>query len=268
VTRGRRILVSALVFAGLYVGAVVLARLCYRSLLYPAPPDATEPLPDGATLLTLRASDGVPVHALEFLRADAKRTIVLFHGNGERMEWNADLAERLRARGLNVVLAEYRGYGRSKGEAPPGEEGLYRDATAILDALTVLGIGSDHIVLWGQSLGTGVASEMARRGRGAALVLASPFTSVRAVGARLAPMFPMRLVLPDAYDTLQKAPEIHVPTLVIHGDRDEVVPYDMGQSIAAAIPGARLLTVAGGHHNDLFSRDGERILAAVVDLAL
>lgn len=264
----RRLRISLLIIAAAYIVPLVAARLAYRRFLYPAPQGELS-VPDGTTLLELRASDGVAVHALELGASDRSgkaRTIVLFHGNGERMEWGADLGERLRARGLNVVLAEYRGYGRSVGTEPT-EEGLYRDAEAVLDALNGQGVKADQIVLWGTSLGTGVAAEMARRGRAAALVLSSPYTSIRAVGSHHAPIFPMRFVLPDAFDTLSRAPLIHVPTLIIHGDKDEVIPYEMGQTLAKTIPGARLITVSGGHHNDLMAVDGEHLIASVVAFA-
>ncbi len=267
-TPRRRTLATVLILGAAYAAILVGARLNYRRFLYPAPdPQDLVPLPDGSTLLTLRASDGVTVHALQMApptggSVDRQRTLVLFHGNGERMEWGADLAERLRARGFAVVLAEYRGYGLSQGTEPT-EDGLYRDAEAVLDALNAQGVAPARIVVWGTSLGTAVAAEMARRGRAARLVLASPYTSIRAVASHHAPILPMRLVLPDAFDTLARAPSLRVPVLVIHGDHDEVIPYAMGQTLARAIPGARLLTIEGGHHNDLFAVAGERILGEV-----
>jgi fermentation-respiration switch protein FrsA (DUF1100 family) len=246
-----------------YGAAVGLARLSYRLFLYPAPQVDLAPLPPGASLLSLRAADGVVAHAVLWPPADgAARTLVHFHGNGETIADNFVLASLLHERGLGVALVEYRGYGVSRG-ATPSEAGLYLDATAALDALSERGIDAAHVVLWGTSLGTGVAVEMARRGRGAALVLVAPYTSIPKVAARHVPIFPMRLVFADRYDSLSKAGEIRVPTLVIQGDRDEVIPFDMGQTLTAAIPGARLITVAGGHHNDLFALEGEMLLDAI-----
>jgi pimeloyl-ACP methyl ester carboxylesterase len=253
-----------------YLVLVVGGRLEYRRFLYPAPGGETLlPLPDGATLWTLAAKDGVPVHALQLAPPAGKavRTIVLFHGSGERMEWEADLGELLRSRGFAVVLAEFRGYGRSRGDAEPDEAGLYLDAEAIVDAVVAQGTPEASIVLWGTSLGTGVAAEMARRGRGAALILASPYTSIRAVGAHHVPILPMRLVIPDRYDTLGKAAAIHVPTLVVHGTQDEVIPFAMGEEVSRAIMGARLVAVPGAHHNDLYSVGGDALLRELVHFA-
>jgi pimeloyl-ACP methyl ester carboxylesterase len=133
--------------------------------------------------------------------------------------------------------------------------GLYHDAEAALDALAKRGVGPDHITLAGVSLGTGVATEMARRGRGSALVLVSPYTSITAMAQRTAWFLPTSVLVPDRFDTLGKAPSIRLPTLVVHGDADEVIPVVMGRTVAAAIDGARLRIVAGGHHNDLFAVD-------------
>ena len=118
-------------------------------------------------------------------------------------------------------------------------------------------------MLWGTSLGTGVAAEMARRGRGAALVLVTPYTSIPDVIASAVPLLPAGLLVPDRFDTLSKSSEIRVRTLIIHGDADEIVPFWMGQSLAGSIAGARLLTVAGGHHGDLFLRERDRLLGAI-----
>ncbi|HZF48434.1 MAG TPA: transposase [Polyangiaceae bacterium] len=177
---------------------------------------------------------------------------------------NIGLAAELARRGLGVLLVEYRGYGLSSGRAI-SEEGLYMDAEAALDALASDGVAPSGTVLWGTSLGSGVAAEMAARGRGAALILVTPFTSIRAVATRIAPILPASLYMGDHYDTFSKAPAIRVPTLIIHGDRDELVPYSMGQALSAAIPGARLITIEGGRHNDLFVRASEMLLDRIVD---
>lgn len=250
---------------GTYAAACGVAWLGQRALLFPAPREARVTPPAGATLLELEADDGLTVHAVAFPAATGARTVVHFHGNGETMSSSFRLAEALHAEGLGVVLVEYRGYGISAGA--PSEAGLYRDAEAVLDALAAQGIGPDRIVLYGASLGSGVAAEMAARGRGAALVLVSPYTSIARIAKRLAPILPTDLLVRDRFDTLAKAPRIHVPTLVVHGDRDGVVPFTMGRAVASAIAGARFFPVAGAGHDDLFARDGERIVRAVADLA-
>jgi hypothetical protein len=260
----RRRIVQILIGIGaLYVALCVAARVGYRKLLYPAPsPASLEGIP-GTELLELKASDGVPVEALLF---PGKKIVVHFHGNGETAAWNVDLGRDLQAKGLGAALVEYRGYGSAR-TIGPSEEGLYRDAEAVLEALKNRGYGPDKIVLWGTSLGSGVAAEMARRGRGSALVLVTPYTSIPAMARRFAPFLPTGLLVTDCFDTLSKAKEIKVPTLVIHGDKDELIPHAMGVEVSRAIAGAKLVTVPGGTHNDLFVRESDLLLREVVALA-
>ena len=209
------------------------------------------------------AKDGTLVHALEIVAPEGARTIVDFHNNRQTIEDRLDLAFALHARGFGVLLVEYRGYGASRG-LEPTEEGLYLDAEAALDMLAARGVAPENIVLWGTSLGTGVAAEMARRGRGSRLVLVSPYTSIPDLVTDVVPGVPARLLVADHFDTLAKCDQIRVPTIVLHGDADEIVPFWMGQSVAEAIPGARLLRVPGGHHGDLFGRDAEKLLSKLV----
>ncbi len=264
---GRRFL---LVLAVLPVLALVVAtaraaapRFVFRGARSGATP---RPVPPGFTLITASARDGVEVHALDLPAPPGARTLVHFHNNRDDAADAADLALRLHARGLGVLLVEYRGYGLSRG-TEPSEEGLYADAEAALSRLAARGVGPEQVVLWGTSLGTGVAAEMARRGRGAALVLVTPYTSIPDVVTAAVPVVPAGLLMPPRFDTLGKTADIRIPTLVIHGDADEIVPFWMGAQLAAAIPGARLLHVRGGHHGDLFLREGERLLDAILDLS-
>lgn len=243
---------ALLVLAGVYAALCLAGCLAYRALLFPAPRDgAVEPPPDAA-LLALHPSDGVSVPALHFAAPPGAPTIVHFHGNGETIRSAQGFGRGLARRGVGVLLVEYSGYGAAPGE--PSEEALYRDAEAALAALAGQGVREEDIVLSGTSLGTGVAAEMAARGHGARLVLVAPYTSIPEVAGHLVPVLPMSVLVADRFDTLGKAARIRVPTLVIHGDQDELIPHDMGKAVADAIPGARLVTVAGGHHNDLFAR--------------
>jgi pimeloyl-ACP methyl ester carboxylesterase len=241
-----------LLFAAMAYALIVLcARLLHRRVLYQPPGDAPAEVPEGATLLTATAADGVAVNALEFAAPKATRTIVHFHGNAETAEANAFLAREMKKRGFATVLVEYRGYGRSRGSSP-NEEGLYLDAAAILDALAARGVGPDRVVLWGQSLGTGVAAEMAKRGRGSRLVLVAPFTSTVDMASRIVPFLPASMVMTDRFDTLSKAPSITQPTLVVHGDIDDVIPFEQGEKVSNALPHSTFLKVPEGRHDNLY----------------
>jgi uncharacterized protein len=243
-------------------------RVVARRLLFRTERATATSIPSDTELETMVARDGVSVHALELPAPPGARVVVHFHNNSETMAGPLAMARALHARGLGVVLVEYRGYGLSSGA--PEEEGLYRDAEAALDSLAARGIGPERVVLSGTSLGTGVAAEMARRGRGAALVLISPYTSIPDLVSDRAPLVPARWLVPDRFETLAKARAIDVPAIVIHGDADEVVPFWMGERVASALQKARFFGVRGGGHGDgdLFTRDGERLVAAIVQLAL
>ncbi|HEU4538830.1 MAG TPA: alpha/beta hydrolase [Polyangiaceae bacterium] len=241
------------------------SRAATRSFLFPASQAAEVDSPVDFVRHTLAAADGVAVHALELPAPPGGRTVVHFHNNRETAEAPAGLARSLHALGLGVVLVEYRGYGASRG-FEPSEAGLYLDAEAALGMLAARGVGPERVVLWGTSLGTGVAAEMARRGRGSGLVLVTPYTSIPDLVTGVAPFVPARTLLADHFDTLSKADAIRMPTLVIHGDADEIVPYAMGERVAGAIAGARLVRVDGGRHGDLFLREGRRLLGEIAAL--
>jgi uncharacterized protein len=246
-------------------GLEVSIRAVSRAYLFPVSEIARSATPADFVSHRLVASDGVVVHAIELPAPPGARTLVHFHNNRETVESAASFARALHERGLGVLLVEYRGYGASAGGAP-SEEGLYRDAEAALDMLAARGIGPDRVILSGASLGTGVAAEMARRGRGARLVLVSPYTSIADLVTTAVLGAPIGFLLADRFDTLEKASAIRVPTLVIHGDADEIVPFAMGQRVAGSIVKAELLRVRRGRHGDLFVREGRRLFDAIAAL--
>lgn len=243
---GRAVFVLVL----LYASVCVAARLGYKKLLYPAParpvPSAVEP---GFRTLEVPGV-GADVIAIERAALPGRPTLVMFHGNGEVVDDLVPLARVLTSGGLGFVAMEYRGYGR-RATLAPSEAGITSDALALVRAL-----GARHVsplVLVGYSLGSAVAAEVASQGLGERLVLVSPFTSMTAMGERLAPFLPVRLLMAERFDTLSKAPRISLKTLVIHGTHDELVPFSMGERVASALPAARLVPVRGGTHTSVLS---------------
>lgn len=258
------------------VGVVVLAYgvLCLlayfgqRRLLFPASKLGEEPRMDDATLTKVKAPSGRTVFAL-FVPPAKKHavTIVHFHGNAEELGQLTPLAWSFRRAGLGFFAVEYPGYGLAK-EYVPTEEAIYADAEAALWHLhNGIGVPTTEVVLQGQSLGAGVAVEMAKRGHGARLVLISPFTSVPEMASALLPLLPSRWLVHDKFDNLDKAPGLTLPVLVVHGTDDEVIPFAMGERMSKAFPTATLYGVKGGHHNDLFVRDGRVIVDRIVEFA-
>jgi fermentation-respiration switch protein FrsA (DUF1100 family) len=245
------------------MAACCTVRVSSRRWIFPVHDIPHVPAPTNVLKRTFQSGDGTIVHALELEARDRQRTIVYFHNNRETVEMGLHLANALRGRGFGVLLVEYRGYGASH-RSQPSEAGLYDDAEAALDMLAGRGVTPDRIVLWGTSLGTGVAAEMARRGRGARLVLVTPYTSIPDLVTDRVPIVPARILVADHFDTLAKSAEIAVPTTIVHGDADEIVPFWMGERIARAVRGARLLRVPGGHHGDLFAGQREDLLTQVL----
>jgi hypothetical protein len=150
-----------------------------------------------------------------------------------------------RQHGWGVVLASYRGYSGNPGS--PSETGFMEDARAVLAAVTPQ-VGP--IILWGHSLGSGVAARMASEKRGAGLVLESPYTSVVAMAAAQYPYIPVRLLSRDPFDTLSLVPGIQIPVLIFHSRDDPTIPFAMGQELANRF-GSRATFVAmtgAGHY--------------------
>jgi pimeloyl-ACP methyl ester carboxylesterase len=169
-------------------------------------------------------------------------SVVFFYGNAGTLSDFARIGEALHDEGYGIVLASYRGYPGNTGS--PSEDGVMTDARAILATL-----GPGPVVLWGQSLGTGVAARMAAEGRGAALILQSPYTAVADVAARRFPIFPVHWLMRDRFDTAALVPKIAIPVLIMSGTDDRTVPFDMGETLARLL-GRRATFVpfeGGGH---------------------
>ncbi len=251
VTLARRLALLAL--AAWLLSAVGL-YLLQRRLVFAAPAEVIAPTARGATLLRIPTGAGWDTAALHWPAPPGARTVVHFHGNGEQLAWQIDLAETLRATGYGVVAAEYPGYGLMRA-VEPTEASLYASADALLRHLKgPLGIPRDRLVIQGFSLGTGVASEMARRGHGSRLVLIAPYTSMKDMGALQAPWLPARWMMHDAFDTFSRAPRITMPTLLLHGELDPLIPPSMSATLARRFPDARRVLLPGAHHNDVFAR--------------
>lgn len=178
------------------------------------------------------AADGVSVVHWYAPPQPGQTVVVLFHGNVGTVAGLEPWAEAFRASGCGVLLADYRGYSGNPGL--PSEEGLYADARAVLDWLAAQGFKDRQIVLFGWSLGTGVAVQMAVERHPAALVLLAPYTSVADVGARRHPILPVRSLVRDRFDSMSKIAAVDAPVMIVTGNLDFIVPPDMGRDLFAA----------------------------------
>jgi pimeloyl-ACP methyl ester carboxylesterase len=243
----RRLVVAALlIVAGLYLALAAYVALAQGSFIFPAPPRGRAPA-HADRMVTVQ---GGPAGSVYFVQIAPPRengpVVVHFHGNGEDLADAGPMIDFLRSLEVGVVAVEYPGYGVSAGR--PSEQALYAAAEI---ALRHLRVPPERIVLLGQSLGSGVAVEMAHRGLCARLALISPFTSMSDFGRRFFPWLPTGLLLRHRFDTLSKAPQIAIPVIIVHGTADEVVPFPMGERLSRAFPHAALTPIAGGGHNDL-----------------
>lgn len=216
----------------------------------------------------LDTRDGVRLHGW-FVPGDSEVTWLWFHGNagniGHRLENLRRLHDELQ---VGVFLFDYRGYGRSRGT--PSEEGTYLDAEAALAYLRSRGdVDLDRIVYFGRSVGAAVAVELATRHPPYAVILESPFPSIQDMARRTYPFLPIGRFLRTRYDSMGKVGRLAAPLLVLHGDRDDVVPLEAGKKL---FEGARepkvFYTIRGAGHNDTYVAGGKeyfRVLREFVE---
>ncbi len=234
-----------------YVGLLLL--LYFRQakyIYYPSRALNTTPATAGLDFseVLVRTSDGETIHGW-FVPVEKPLATVLFcHGNAGNIWGRIDVIWMLHEMGLNVCLFDYRGYGKSTGQ--PSEQGTYRDAEAVWNNLvTERGLAANQIVVWGESLGGGVAAWLALQKRPAALILESTFTSLPDLAARFYPFMPVRWLCRFRYPTLTRLAEIQCPVLVAHSPDDEMIPFAMGQKLyLAAREPKRFLSLRGSHN--------------------
>ncbi|MBZ0160609.1 MAG: alpha/beta hydrolase [bacterium] len=180
-------------------------------------------------------------------------TILWLHGNGGNISYRLDnITLRHNLLGTNIFIFDYREYGRSEGRA--SEEGTYRDAEAAIRYLRGRkDVDPTKIVFLGESLGSAVAVEMATRHDCAALILESPFLSIPEMAKVSLPFLPISSFLQTRYDTLSKIEQVRAPLLIVHGENDEIVPFQHGQRLfEAAREPKEFYGIKGARHNDLY----------------
>ncbi|HEY3450619.1 MAG TPA: alpha/beta fold hydrolase [Myxococcales bacterium] len=251
VRRKATIVVSTVAAAWLL--ALAALALFQDRVIFPAPGKSQSEFFRGGQILRLPSARGEAV-ALYFPGRGFVTTLVYFHGNGEQLIDTEDWIFELTRRGFAVLAVEYPGYGLAASSGPPSEPGCYAAAEAALTWLRAQGVPRENTVLVGHALGAAVAAEMALRGHGERLVLLAPMTSTVEALGRMFPYLPVSWFVRDRFDTLEKAPRIAVPTLIVHGKEDEVVPATMGRSIAKAIPGATLVMPPYSRHDMINTR--------------
>jgi len=240
---------------GVYVVLVGAVFVMQRSLLYPAgrqqPDLAAAGVPQMVEVVT-RTADGLDlVHWYRPPSDPGKPVLVVFHGNAGNIGDRVPKLETLFEAGFGILLTGYRGYGGNPGR--PTEADLTADAGLVLDWLAGQGVAPERTVLYGESLGTGIAVKMAVERPVAAVVLESPYTSIAELAQAHYWYLPAGWLVLDKWRSQEVIERITAPLLVVHGTRDRTVPLRYGRRIFEAAPEPKeFLIVEGAAHNDLY----------------
>jgi len=244
----------------LYLTAVTALWAFQRDLMYfpdgqPRVAPSTYAMLDGVQEVSFTTADGLTLVAWYAPAPANQPTVVMFHGNGGSLRGERYRLKYFKDAGMGALLVAYRGYSGNAGT--PNEQGLYADARAALDWLDQNGVASTSIVLYGISLGTGVATKMAAERDFAAVVLESPYTSTVDVAAHRFPIVPVTLLMEDRFESLARIRAITEPLLIMHGDADTVIPQHFGRQLfEAANQPKEGFWPHGLGHSDIFDNGG------------
>jgi fermentation-respiration switch protein FrsA (DUF1100 family) len=219
--------------------------------------------------INLTTSDGVNINGWflpgENLAEDDQQTrltVLFFHGNAGNISHRLEKVGIFRDLGVDTFIIDYRGYGRSEGQ--PNEQGTYHDAQAAYEYLTQQRkLKPRSIVVYGESLGSAIAADLAGKVEVRGLVLEEGFTSTANVGQEMFPFFPVHWLVRNKYDTIDKLPRIHVPLLIFHSRDDEVINFSHSQRLFAAANEPKQFVELHGSHNDAFEASALTYRAAL-----
>ncbi len=247
-----------LTLAAVY-GAVLAYLWFFGDTLVYFPPESS--YRDDSRIVKIAARDGTRLSAIYLPNPEARFTILFTHGNAEDLGHNDFFLDALHRAGFAVLAWDYRGYGTSEGR--PSETTFYSDSEDIYDYLTrQLGVPPERVLLVGRSLGGASAVHIASQKRVAGLVLESTFVSGRRLLVRW-PIFPF-----DRYRSRDKLRHVHCPVFILHGTKDETIPFEHGQLLFdAANPPKQSWWVEGAGHNDLFFVAGKEYLRRLREFA-
>lgn len=246
----KSIALSALV---LYAGFVGLLYFFQRGLMYFPDRLRTPPAAAGfpqATEHTLTTEDGERVLVWHVPPREDRPVVLYFQGNGGGLPLRVSRFLALVADGAGLIALSYRGYGGSSGK--PSEQGLVEDARAV-HGFAIEHYAPSRLVLWGESLGGGVAVALAAERPVGKIVLEAPFTSAADVAASVYPFVPVRLLMQDQFRSDERIGRVRAPVLIMHGERDNVVPFSLGEALYALVQSEkkRFVRFPGGGHEGL-----------------
>lgn len=253
---------------GGYLALTGVVFLMQRTLLYPAGsvvPELAKAGVDGLEAVTTPTADGLTlIHWYRPPATPEAPVVAVFHGNAGHMGDRVPKLGPLLDEGYGLFFASYRGYGGNPGK--PTEADLIADSRGVLAWLEDQGIGAGRTVLYGESLGTGVAVALATESAVAGLILEAPYTSIAELSQHHYWYLPARWLILDPWDSLARIPQIGAPLLVVHGERDPTVPLRYGRRLFAAAPEPKeMLEIEGGGHVDLYDypRVAQRVIVFI-----
>ena len=226
---------SALTIVFFYILLLIFVFFFQRNLLYHPSinnylDDQTTREPSEIEKIKITTKDDIDLIGWFYKNnTDKFKTILFFHGNAGSLENRTYKLNHFKNLNVNFLIIAWRGFSGNKGK--PNEKGLYEDAESAIRWLKSRGINEKNIILYGESLGTAVAVEVAQNKKYAGIILESPFTSMIDMGKKYYPFFPVRFLLKDKFESHKKVGNISVPLLFIHGKVDKIVPYDMGRKM-------------------------------------
>ncbi len=236
----------------LYLAAGAAMYFLQRTFIYFPDPLRTVPADAdlaGVTERSIKTPDGETIIAWYAPAKAGQPTLLYFHGNGGALETRRDRIRKYMNRGRGIFMLSYRGYSGSTGK--PTEAANVADAKLAYDALRKEGVAAEDIIFYGESLGSGVAVQVARENPAQGIVLDSPYTSLADIGAQVYWWLPVRWLMTDTYDSRRYIAELKLPIFILHGAEDEVVPAAMGQELyERATAPKEIAVLPGAGHND------------------
>lgn len=197
------------------------------------------------------AYDGEILHTLLFKASNPKARVLYFHGNGGALDtWGQVAVELVEKLNVDVLIVDYPGYGKSTGALPSTEQAMYRSGEAAFAELLKSTDGNLPLIVYGRSLGSAVASHLAAKPEVRALILETPYTSMKAMAKVVFPYVPSFLVRYNLDNEINLR-QVNVPVLILHGTNDNVVPYSQGKELHSQKATSDFISIDGGSHNNL-----------------
>ena len=258
-----------IIIAVVYFSILIFLFVFQRNILFVpdrSTPSLTETNVSEMSAVNIETKDGLFLISWFYRGKVEKPLIIYFQGNAGNIGDRDYKARFLIDNDYSVLLLGYRGYGGNKGQ--PSEEGLRNDGEAALEFANREGFGASNIVLYGESLGTGVVVDLGTRAKFKGMVLEAPYTSIEALAKKRYWFIPVSYLLKDKFDSINKVSRLTSPTLVLHGDSDKVINLDYGQQLYDAMPQPKnFARIPGGGHSNLFDFGaGDEIISFIDSL--